>query len=254
MVEVGHPVSLTPYVDSEGPGEPWRVHTVGVRILVVEDERRLAATLKVGLQEQGFAVDVASDGEQGLWLATDQPYDAIVLDLMLPRLDGNQVCARMRALGNWTPVLMLTAKGGEEDEAQALDTGADDYLSKPFSYVVLLAHLRALLRRGGRERPAVLTVGDLELDPAARMVRKAGQTVDLTAREFAVLEYLARYSGDVVSKTELLEHVWDFAYEGDLNVVEVHVSHLRGKIDRPFGTRTVRTVRGAGYRLVPHDA
>ena len=222
-----------------------------MRVLVIEDERRLALALKGGLEEEGFAVDVALDGEQGLWMATELSYDAIVLDIMLPKLNGYQVCSRLRDAGNWTPILMLTAKGGEFDEAEAFDTGADDYIAKPFSYVVLLAHLRALVRRGSRERPPILTVGDLELDPAARIVRRGTQLVEVTSKEFAVLEFLARRAGDVVSKAELLAHAWDFAYAGDVNVVEVHISNLRAKIDRPFQRRSIQTVRGAGYRLVP---
>jgi DNA-binding response OmpR family regulator len=222
-----------------------------MRVLVVEDEKRLAAALKGGLEEEGFAVDVALDGEHGLWMASEMSYDAIVLDIMLPKLNGYQVCSRLRDSGNWTPILMLTAKGGEFDEAEALDTGADDYVAKPFSYVVLLAHLRALVRRGSHERPSILTVGDLELDPAARRVRRGSRLVELTNKEFSVLEYLARRAGEVVSKTELLHHAWDFAYEGDVNVVEVHVSNLRAKIDKPFRRRSIQTVRGVGYRLVP---
>ena len=222
-----------------------------MRVLVIEDERRLALALKGGLEEEGFAVDVALDGEQGLWMATELSYDAIVLDIMLPKLNGYQVCSRLRDAGNWTPILMLTAKGGEFDEAEAFDTGADDYIAKPFSYVVLLAHLRALVRRGSRERPPILTVGDLDLDPAARIVRRGTQLVEVTSKEFAVLEFLARRAGDVVSKAELLAHAWDFAYDGDVNVVEVHISNLRAKIDRPFQRRSIQTVRGAGYRLVP---
>ena len=222
-----------------------------MRVLVIEDERRLALALKGGLEEEGFAVDVALDGEQGLWMATELSYDAIVLDIMLPKLNGYQVCSRLRDVGNWTPILMLTAKGGEFNEAEAFDTGADDYIAKPFSYVVLLAHLRALVRRGSRERPPILTVGDLELDPAARIVRRGTQLVEVTSKEFAVLEFLARRAGDVVSKAELLAHAWDFAYDGDVNVVEVHISNLRAKIDRPFQRRSIQTVRGAGYRLVP---
>ena len=222
-----------------------------MRILVVEDERSLAEALKSGLEEEGFAVDVAFDGEQGLWMASELTYDAIVLDIMLPKVNGYQVCSRLRDVGNWTPILMLTAKGGEFDEAEAFDTGADDYVAKPFSYVVLLAHLRALVRRGSRERPAMLVVGDLELDPAARLVRRGSRLVELTSKEFAVLEFLARRAGEVVSKSDVLEHVWDFAYDGDVNVVEVHVSNLRAKIDKPFRRRSIQTVRGAGYRLVP---
>jgi len=222
-----------------------------VRILVVEDDKRLAATLRRGLEAEGFAVDNALDGEQCIWLATENPYDAIVLDIMLPKVNGFQVCARLREQGNWTPILMLTAKDGELDEAEALDTGADDYLTKPFSYVVLVAHLRALLRRGAGERPAQLSVGDLVIDPAARTCSRAGRLIELTAKEFSIVEFLARRRGEVVSKGDLLDHAWDFAYDGDPNVIEVHISHIRRKIDKPFNTDSLRTVRGAGYRLVP---
>lgn len=221
-----------------------------MRILAVEDDPRLAATIRRGLEAEGFAVDSAVDGEEGSWLASECDYDAIVLDIMLPKLNGYELCARLRERGDWTPILMLTAKGGELDEAEALDTGADDYLTKPFSYVVLVAHLRALIRRGSTERPAVLTVGDLEVDPAARRCSRGGVLIDLTAKELGIVEFLARRSGDVVSKTELLEHSWDFAYDGDPSVIEVHVSNIRRKIDRPFGTTSLVTVRGSGYRLV----
>ncbi|WP_433893852.1 response regulator transcription factor [Streptomyces sp. CA-111067] len=220
-----------------------------MRILVVEDERRLARLLKDGLGREGFAVDLAHDGGEGLWLATEQPYDVIVLDVMLPVLHGYAVCEKLRAAGNWTPILMLTAKDGEQDEAEALDTGADDYLSKPFSYVVLLARLRALVRRGLRERPAVLSVGDLRVDPAGLRCSRGDVRIALTPKEFAVLHCLARRAGEVVTKSELLAWAWDFAYDGDSNVVEVYISALRRKIDRPFGLTTLSTVRGAGYRL-----
>ena len=226
-------------------------HAVTVRILVVEDDKRLAATLRRGLEAEGFAVDNALDGEQGLWLASENPYDAIVLDIMLPKVNGFQVCARLREAGNWTPMLMLTAKDGELDEAEALDTGADDYLTKPFSYVVLVAHLRALLRRGAAERPAQIKIGDLVIDPAVRTCTRAGALIELTAKEFSIVEFLARRNGEVVSKADLLEHAWDFAYDGDPNVIEVHMSNIRRKIDKPFRTESLRTVRGAGYRLVP---
>jgi DNA-binding response OmpR family regulator len=186
-------------------------------------------------------------------LASETPYDAIVLDIMLPKINGFQVCARLREAGNWTPILMLTAKSGELDEAEALDTGADDYLTKPFSYVVLVAHLRALLRRGAAERPVQIMVGDLVVDPAARTCSRGGTLIDLTAKEFSIVELLARRSGEVMSKADVLEHAWDFAYDGDPNVVEVHMSRIRRKIDKPFRTTSLRTVRGAGYRLVPDD-
>jgi two-component system, OmpR family, response regulator len=218
-----------------------------MRVLVVEDEVRQAAALKRGLEAEGFAVDVASNGTDGLWLATEQPYDAIVLDVMLPGLNGFKVCAQLRAKQIWTPVLMLTAKDGELDEAEALDTGADDFLSKPFSYVVLVARLRALLRRGATTRPPVLRVGAIELDVAARTCIVGGELVELTPREFSVVEYLMRREGEVVPKSEILEHVWDFAFDGGDNVVEVHVSALRRKL----GTTAIETVRGAGYRIGP---
>lgn len=221
-----------------------------MRVLVVEDEKRLAAALKGGLQGEGFAVDVALDGEQGQWLAIEQPYDVIVLDIMLPRINGFQVCATLRERGIWTPILMLTAKDGEYDEAEALDTGADDFLSKPFSYVVLLARLRALLRRGKGQRPVVMSCGDLWVDPATRRCGRGLVEVDLTAREFSILEYLMRRTEAVVSKPEILEHVWDFGFDGDANVVEVHISALRRKLDVPFGRQSIQTRRGAGYRLV----
>ena len=202
------------------------------------------------MEAEGFAVDVAATGDEGLWMATEVAYDAIVLDIMLPGISGYTVCARLREAGVWTPILMLTAKNGEYDEAEALDTGADGYLSKPFSFVVLVAHIRALLRRGATERPAKLSVGDLVLDPATRSCIRGDMAIDLTAKEFSVLEFLMRSKGDVVTKSQIVEHVWDAAYDGDLNVVEVHVSALRRKIDAPFGTDTIRTVRGAGYQMV----
>ena len=220
-----------------------------MRVLVVEDEKRLAAGLKKGLEAEGFAADVALDGTDGLWMAREHPYDAIVLDIMLPGVNGYRICATLREEGNWTPILMLTAKDGEFDEAEALDTGADDYLTKPFSSVVLVAHLRALIRRGAGERPTVLSAGDLRYDPAARRAWRGDSEVTLTARETALLEFLLRRKGDVVSKTEILDHVWDYGFEGDLNIVEVYVRHLRNKLDRPFGRNAIETVRGAGYRL-----
>jgi DNA-binding response OmpR family regulator len=216
-----------------------------MRVLVVEDEVRQAAALKRGLEAEGFAVDVAGNGTDGLWLATEEPYDAIVLDVMLPGLNGFKVCAELRAKQIWTPVLMLTAKDGELDEAEALDTGADDFLSKPFSYVVLVARLRALLRRGATSRPPVLQVGSIDLDVATKVCRVDGEQVELTPREFSVVEYLMRRQGEVVPKSEILEHVWDFAFDGGDNVVEVHVSALRRKL----GSAAIETMRGAGYRM-----
>ena len=223
-----------------------------MRVLVVEDEKRIAAALKRGLEAEGFAVDVSLDGEDGLWQAKERAYDVIVLDIMLPRVNGYQVCAKLREAGNWTPILMLTAKDGELDESEALDTGADDYLTKPFSYVVLLAHIRALLRRGSPERPSTLEVGDLRLDPAEHRCWRGETEVALTAREFQVLEFLIRRAGLVVSKTSILEHVWDLHYEGDPNVVEVHISSLRRKIDAPFERCAIQTVRGVGYRVLSY--
>jgi DNA-binding response OmpR family regulator len=221
-----------------------------VRVLVVEDEVRLAEALRTGLQAEGFAADVANDGEEGLHLAVERGYDAIVLDVMLPKLNGYRVCQRLRAAGNWVPVLMLSAKDGEYDQAEGLDVGADDYMVKPFSYVVLVARLRALIRRGRPERPALLLAGDLRLDPARHEVSRGESPIDLTPREFALLEYLLRRRDEVVAKQDILEHVWDAHYDGDPNVVEVYVGYLRRKIDAPFGRRSLQTVRGAGYRLV----
>ncbi|WP_024802829.1 response regulator transcription factor [Nocardia sp. BMG51109] len=221
-----------------------------MRLLIVEDEKHLADALAKGLAAEGFAVDVVHNGTDGLHRATTDDYDLIILDIMLPGMNGYRVCGALRAAGDDTPVLMLTAKDGEYDEAEGLDTGADDYLSKPFSYVVLLARIRALLRRRTRGGAPTLCVGDLTIDPNTRACRRAGQDVALTAKEFSVLEYLATRGGEVVSKADVLEHVWDFAYEGDPNIVEVYISVLRRKVDAPFGRRSIRTVRGAGYRLV----
>ncbi|MFI9534007.1 response regulator [Nocardia fusca] len=220
-----------------------------MRLLIVEDEKRLALALAKGLSAEGFAVDVVHDGAEGLHRATTTEYDLIILDIMLPGMNGYRVCATLRAGGHETPVLMLTAKDGEYDEAEGLDTGADDYLSKPFSYVVLVARIRALLRRRTRGGVRVLRVGDLVVDPATHGCRRGDREIALTAKEFAVLEHLAVRAGEVVSKADILHHVWDFAYDGDPNIVEVYISTLRRKIDTPFGCRTILTVRGAGYRL-----
>jgi DNA-binding response OmpR family regulator len=220
-----------------------------MRVLVVEDEKRLAAALRRGLEADGFAVDVSLDGNDGLWMAREHEYDAIVLDIMLPGMNGYKVCATLREEGVWTPILMLTAKDGEWDEVEALDTGADDFLTKPFSHAVLVARLRALLRRGARERPTVLEAGDLRLDPAGRRVWRGDVEIEVTAREFALLDFLMRRRGEVVSKRDILEHVWDYDFEGDPNIVEVYVRHLRNKIDRPFDRNAIETVRGSGYRL-----
>jgi len=220
-----------------------------VRVLVVEDERRLAASLKRGLEADGFAVDVALDGTDGLWMARENSYDVIVLDVLLPGVDGYRICATLRAESDWTPIVMLTALDGELDEAEGLDTGADDYLTKPFSHRVLVARMRALMRRGARERPARLAAGDLALDPASRRAWRGEQPLGLTAREVSVLEYLLRNAGQVVSKRDILAHVWDDEFDGDPNIVEVYIRYLRRKIDLPFGRSAIETIRGAGYRL-----
>jgi two-component system OmpR family response regulator len=220
-----------------------------VRLLIVEDEARLASALQRGLSNEGFTVDVAHTGPDGLHAAQESAYDAMILDIMLPGLSGYRIIEHLRAAENWVPILMLTAKDGEYDEADALDLGADDYLTKPFSFVVLLARLRALLRRGVQPRPAALAVDDLVLDPAAHTVKRGDTSIELTPREFSLLEFLMRRAGDAVSKADILHHVWDANYEGDANVVEVYVGYLRRKIDTPFDRQSVQTVRGAGYRL-----
>ncbi|NQX28275.1 response regulator transcription factor [Microbacteriaceae bacterium VKM Ac-2854] len=221
-----------------------------MRILVVDDEINLLRAVEAGLEAEGFAVDTATNGVDGLWLARENEYAVIVLDIMLPGMSGYRICAELRRAENWTPVIMLTAKDGELDQVEALDTGADDYLTKPFSFPILLARLRALIRRGGTERPTVLTVGDLRLDPAAKRVSRGGAAIELTTREFSVLEFLLSRAGTVVSKSEVLGAVWDFDFEGDPNIVEVYIRHLRNKIDRPFGRASIETLRGSGYRLV----
>jgi DNA-binding response OmpR family regulator len=220
-----------------------------MRLLLVEDERAFAAELTRGLTREGFAVDLAATGPDGLWKAGTEDYDALLLDILLPGCSGYEVVRRLRAAGVWTPIVMLTAKDGEHDIADALDLGADDYLVKPFSYVVLLARLRALVRRGSRERPVQITLGDLRVDPAARRCWRGNVEVRLTTREFALLLHLAQRPDQVCSKAQLLENVWDQHFDGDLNVVEVYVGYLRRKIDQPFGRASIETVRGAGYRL-----
>ena len=220
-----------------------------MRVLVVEDDRDIAVAIRRTLTAEGFSVETAADGEEGLWRATERDYDVVVLDLMLPKRNGYEVCRALRGAGRWTPVLVLTAKDGEYDEADALDLGADDYLTKPFSTVVLVARLRALARRGRRPRPSVLRAGDIALDPAAHRVTRAGADIPLTPREFAVLEFLLRHAGAVVTKAEILAGVWDEHFDGDPNIVEVYVSYLRRKIDQPYGRASIQTVRGIGYRL-----
>ena len=220
-----------------------------MRILLVEDEKMLAETLRRGLSNEGFVVDVTHDGVSGLWAATENPYDVILLDLMLPLKNGYDVLKELRERLIWTPVLMLTAKDGEYDQTDAFDLGADDYLTKPFSFLVLVARIRALMRRGAPERPVILSLGTLSMDPVSRGVNRGGETVTLTAREYGLLQYLMRRHDQVVSKAEILDNVWDPAFEGGDNVVEVYVGYLRRKIDAPFGLQTLTTVRGMGYLL-----
>jgi len=224
-----------------------------MRILIVEDEAKMASLLQRGLREDGAAVDVAERGEDALWMAGSTPYDAIVLDVMLPGMDGFETCRRLRADEVWSPVLMLTARDAVADRVAGLDCGADDYLTKPFSFAELLARLRALARRGAVERPAVLEVGDLRLDPAARKVWRDDVEISLSAKEFSLLEAFMRRPGEVLSRLQLLEHAWDYEYENRSNVIDVYVRYLREKIDRPFGTASIETVRGSGYRLRDED-
>ena len=220
-----------------------------MRLLVVEDELKMAGLLVRGLREDGHAVDVARTGDDALWMGQAVEYDAVVLDLMLPGLDGVSVCRAWRENGVWTPVLMLTARAGVEDRVAGLDAGADDYLPKPFSFAELNARLRALARRGVSERPAVVEVGDLRLDPATRQIWRGDVEIQLSTKEFALLETLMRRAGLVLSRLQLLEHAWDYAYENRSNVVDVYIRYLREKVDRPFGRESIETVRGAGYRL-----
>jgi two-component system, OmpR family, response regulator len=224
-----------------------------MRVLVVEDEVKMAGLIRRGLVEEGYAADVASTGEDAVWMAQAHPYDAIVLDVMLPRLSGYETCRTLRNAGVWAPVLMLTARDAVEDRVAGLDVGADDYLTKPFSFAELLARLRALARRGGVERPAELEVGDLRLDPAARRAWRGKVEIQLSPKEFALLETFMRRPGQVLSRLQLLEHAWDFAYENRSNVIDVYVRYLREKVDRPFGASSIETVRGVGYRLLAGD-
>jgi two-component system OmpR family response regulator len=221
-----------------------------VRVLVVEDHADMAQLLGQGLREAGFAVDVLTTGEDAVSMATEYDYDAIVLDVMLPGIDGIEACRRIRQAEREAPVLLLTARDAVRDRVLGLDAGADDYLTKPFSFEELLARVRALIRRGPSERPPTLEVEDLILDPGAHRVERAGRDIDLTPKEFALLEYFMRHPGEVLTRTRLLEHVWDFAFDGDSNVVDVFVRSLREKIDRPFGVGSIETVRGVGYRLM----
>jgi two-component system, OmpR family, response regulator len=220
-----------------------------MRVLIVEDEAKMAGLLRRGLEREGMAADVVVEGEEALWKATAVEYDAIVLDLMLPGIDGLDVCQRLREAGVWSPILMLTARDAVRDRVAGLDRGADDYLTKPFSYAELLARLRALVRRGRPERPAEMRVGDLRLDPATRRVWRVETEIELSAKEFALLETFMRRPGEVLSRFQLLEHAWDYEYENRSNLVDAYIRLLRGKIDRPFGAKSIETVRGAGYRL-----
>jgi DNA-binding response OmpR family regulator len=224
-----------------------------VKLLLVEDDTKLAAAVRRGLEAEGFTVEVAADGDEGLWRATEGTYDLVVLDIMLPGRNGYRVCADLRAAGDWTPILMLTAKDGDLDEAEALDTGADDFLTKPFSFAVLVARVRALLRRAADRGVAPVAVGDLRVDQARRRVWRGECEVDLTAREFDVLALLVRRAGEVLSKARILAGVWDSDFTGDPNIVEVYVRRLRRKVDEPFGRRTIETVRGAGYRIATDE-
>jgi two-component system, OmpR family, response regulator len=225
-----------------------------VKLLLVEDDTKIAAAVRRGLEAEGFTVEVAVDGEDGLWRATEGTFDLVILDIMLPGRNGYRICADMRAAGDWTPILMLTAKDGDLDEAEALDTGADDFLTKPFSFAVLVARVRALLRRAPDRTVVPAAVGDLRIDPARRRVWRGEQEIRLTAREFDVLALLVRRAGEVFSKDQILAGVWDSDFEGDPNIVEVYVRRLRRKVDDPFARRTIETVRGAGYRVTDDAA
>lgn len=229
---------------------PDRPRLGAMRLLIVEDDMGMASLLDRSLVKQGYVTVLSHDGTDALWHLMENDFDAVILDAMIPAPDGFEVCRRMREAGRWAPVLMLTARGGVGDRVAGLDAGADDYLTKPFALAELHARLRSLTRRDPRERPIVLQCGDLSLDPVSRQVRRGGQLVELSPKEYGLLEELLRHSGEVLSRTHLLEHVWDFAYEGDSNVVDVYVRYLRNKLDRPFGRASVETVRGFGYRLV----
>jgi two-component system, OmpR family, response regulator len=224
---------------------------VGMRLLVVEDDPGMAALLVRSLRREGYAVDAVDSGEDALWSVRENDYDAVVLDAMIPPPDGYEVCRRMRTEGRWAPVVMLTARDAVPDRIRGLDAGADDYLTKPFALGELFARIRALTRRDPSERPAILRVGDLTLDPGPRTVKRGDIDIRLSVKEFALLQELMRKAGEVLSRTYLIDHVWDFAYDGGSNVVDVYVRYLRDKVDRPFGRKTIRTVRGAGYRLDP---
>jgi DNA-binding response OmpR family regulator len=231
-------------------GVSFEWNNARVKILLVEDDKKIATMVKRGLEAEGFTVEVAFDGTDGLWLATEGSYDLIILDILLPGRNGFQVCADLRESGNWTPILILTAKEGDLDEAEALDTGADDYLTKPFSFAVLVARIRALARRASGKDPAPISVGDLRLEPPQRRAWRGETEIPLTTRQFDVLEFMVRRAGQVLSKREILDGVWEYGFEGDPNIVEVYMRRLRTRIDEPFGRHSIQTIRGAGYRLV----
>lgn len=220
-----------------------------MKVLLVEDDKKIATLVKRGLEAEGFTVEVALDGADGFWLASEGHHDLIILDILLPGRNGFQVCADLREAGNWTPILMLTAKDGDLDEAEALDTGADDYITKPFSFAVLVARVRALLRRAGGRDPAPIEAGDLRIDPAQRRVWRGDVEIELTARQFDVFEFLMRRAGQVLGKREILDGVWEYEFDGDPNIVEVYIRRLRTRVDEPFGRHSIETIRGAGYRL-----
>jgi two-component system, OmpR family, response regulator len=246
LIEVSDAVWPNRIVGQTAAATPYHAD---VRVLVVEDEAKMAALARKALELEGYSVDTAATGTDALWLGGENDYDAIVLDVMIPEPDGFEVCRRLRADGRWAPILLLTARDSVDDRVVGLDAGADDYLPKPFSFAELYARLRALTRRGAPERPSVLDIGDLCLDPATHRVTRAGRTVDLSPKEFALLDLFMRHPDDVLSRSKILEHVWDFAYDGTSNVVDVYVRYLREKIDRPFDRATLETVRGVGYRL-----
>ena len=220
-----------------------------MRLLVVEDSSKMASLLRRGLTEEGYAVDVVTNGVDAVWLATEESFDAIVLDVVLPDIDGFEVCRRLRRAGRWAPLVMLTARDDVSDRVKGLDAGADDYLTKPFAFEELFARLRSLVRRGPHERSPVLEVGDLALDPAEHSLRRGNEPIRLTPREFALLQFFMQHAGEALTRPRLLEHVWDFAFDGDPNIVDVYIGYLRDKIDRPFGRASIVTVRGIGYRL-----
>ena len=236
---------------ASAPGQAAVQPLVNVKLLLVEDDKKIATSLKRGLEADGYSVEVAFDGADGLWMATEGAYDLIILDILLPSINGYQVCARIREEGVWTPILMLTAKDGDLDEAEALDTGADDFLVKPFSFPVLVARIRALLRRTTGRSPAPVEAGDLRIDPGERRAWRGEVEISLTTRQFDVLEFLIRRAGLVLSKDEILAGVWDHDFDGDPNIVEVYIRRLRLAIDEPFEKQAIATVRGAGYRLDP---